>query len=147
MGEPYRLRAMQARAEELLSDVGRMRSQLTDVQARSREVRGTARSADGGITVTVGPRGALLGLRIEPRTYRRSGPDELAGQIVELAGEAVRDAAGKLEEILAPFLPRGVALADVLAGTADLTTRGAEPVTVDNFDEWRAGFGRPAERD
>lgn len=150
MAVPPDMGALRARLEQLLSQYGQVRSDLSAAQAKIRTVQGHAESADGGIKVTVGPRGALVGLDVDPRTYRKLGPSELTEQILGLTREAVRDVTGQMEAIMRPFLPKQVAYEDIINGnvdTAALATVGNEPVTDATFDEWRSGFGQPSQEE
>lgn len=70
------------------------------------------------MTVTVGPRGNLVALTIEPRAYRQFSPSALATEITALVKKATDQVAEKLAAVMAPFLPDGVRYADVLSGQA-----------------------------
>ena len=138
---PEMTQAMRARLEQVLGEYDRLTAGLRDLRGRLREISGTARSDDGGLTVTVGPRGTLTGLVIEPRTYRRSSPSELAEAIVALAEQAVADLNRQMEETMRPFLPAGVSYADAADGEVDISVLGEQPLTAETFDEWLAAFG------
>jgi DNA-binding protein YbaB len=82
-----------------------MRDALTVLQQRLEDVRGTAVSDDGLISVTVGGRGALIDLVIDPRVYRVPDARRLAGDIkttIRLATEAVHDQGFELTKSLLP---------------------------------------------
>jgi hypothetical protein len=140
-------RALLARVEELLGTYQRLRSDIADARARAREVTGTAASPDGGVKVTVDRRGALTGLEIDARTYRRSSPTELSATILELTAEAGAKARRETAEIMRRFLPRDIPVEDIVDGTADISTLPGRPLTDESFDEWWSGIGRPAESD
>jgi DNA-binding protein YbaB len=136
--------ALRTRFEELLGEYDRVRANFAAMQQRLREVKGEAQSKDGSVRLTVGPQGNLLSLQLEPRAYRRLSPSELAGEILELSGQAGRDARGQLEQVMAPFLPTGVSYTDVMDGQADPATWAPkQPLSDDTFDAWWSGIGRP----
>jgi DNA-binding protein YbaB len=80
-------------------DYPRFRSRLVELQSRLPEVRETAESADGLITVTLGARGELLALELDPRIYRTTDAAALAQDILDTvrrAADAVRERVKKL---------------------------------------------------
>jgi DNA-binding protein YbaB len=86
----------QSELDELERDMRKLRTALTDVRA-------TGESADGYVVATVGGRGELLELSLDPRIYRTQDSDALADDILaavraaaERAGEQVFTAARKL---------------------------------------------------
>ncbi|MDQ2874910.1 MAG: YbaB/EbfC family nucleoid-associated protein, partial [Actinomycetota bacterium] len=137
--------ALRLRLEELLGTYADVRKNLGALQQRVREAQGEARSKDGSVRVRVGPQGNLLELVLEPRAYRRLSPSELAAEILELARQATREVQGQMEQVMAPFLPKDVAYADVLTGQADPASWAPkEPLTSETFDTWWAGIGQAA---
>lgn len=156
---PELVSAMRARMEQLLGEYDSVRANLARLRSRLAEVEGSARSADGTIELTVGPQGALRNLRIDPRAYRKLSPTELADEIVRLSGEAAGDARRRLADVMAPFLPPGVAYDQVADGTADPADWAPrQPLTPATFDDWWSRFraaaagtaqegGRPNGRD
>ena len=74
-------------ARRILERVGSMLERVGDLQAHLRQTRATAESVDGRVSVTVGPSGALLDLRIDPRAMRM-GSEQLTEQILAAAREA-----------------------------------------------------------
>jgi DNA-binding protein YbaB len=137
---PEMVQAMRARLDQALGEYDRIAAGLRDARARMREVSGTARSDDGGVTVTVGPRGTLTGLEIEPRTYRKSSPSELSELILAVAAKAVADLNARMEGVMRPFLPPGASYADAADGKVDVTSLGDRPLTEETLDDWLAGF-------
>ena len=140
-------RAALARVEELLGTYQRLRVGVADARARARKVTGTAASPDGGVKVTVDQRGALTGLEIDARTYRKSSPTELSSTILELTAEAGAKARREMAELMRPFLPRDVPVEDIVDGTADLSALPGRPLTDESFDAWWSGIGQPARPD
>jgi DNA-binding protein YbaB len=110
--------ALRARLEELLGEYDRARAQLGTMQRTMREARGEATSKDRSVAVTVGPRGNLVALTIEPRAYRQFSPSALATEITALVKKATDQVTQKLAGVMAPFLPEGVCYSDVLSGQA-----------------------------
>jgi DNA-binding protein YbaB len=135
--------ALRGRLEQLLGEYDRLRGNLATMQQRLASAQAEAKSDDGSVRVTVGPRGELRGLEIGPRAYRHLSPSELAAEILRLSTKATASVQDQLEEVMAPFLPAGVSYADAASGTADLSAWApSRPVTNATFDDWIAGFGR-----
>jgi DNA-binding protein YbaB len=134
---------MRARFEELLTVYDRMRGNLEAMRQRMASAHGEAKSEDGAVRLTVGPRGDLRTLEIGPRAYRRLSPSELADEILTLAGKAITDVQAQLEEVMSPFLPAGMSYSDVAAGNVDPAAwaPGRPPVGGEDLSEWLAGFG------
>lgn len=116
-----------SRVDELLAGYRRSRDHLARVHRSLAEVTATAVSADGSVTVTVGPRGTLTGLTLADDAYRRRQPDELAREVVRLTADATVRALSAAAEILAPALPRGTDPQALLLGTADLDAAEIAP--------------------
>ncbi|MGH3449581.1 MAG: YbaB/EbfC family nucleoid-associated protein, partial [Haloechinothrix sp.] len=99
-------------------------------------------SADGSVTVTVGPRGTMTRLEISEDAYRAYRPAALAKEIVRLTAEATVCALSDAGEVLAPALPAGADPQALLLGTADLGPQDLRPgdaqaafATEDDADE------------
>ncbi len=95
----------QAHIDELLSQYRTMRDRLGETQQRIAQVQATAESPDGLVTVTVGPRGELIDLKLHPGIYRRPDSDGLAETILATTREAMRRAHERLREIIEPIVP------------------------------------------
>jgi DNA-binding protein YbaB len=96
---------MQARIDELMDEFNRLRAGADDLQRKLKEVSATVRSRDGFVTATVGPRGQLTKLELDPRIYRKPDSRELAETIVDTVRRATEDALGQVEELCKPLLP------------------------------------------
>lgn len=66
----------------------------------------TTVSDDGSVEVTVDAGGAVRGLRLDPRGYRRLDATTLADTIVATIADATRHARRRAFESMAPLLPR-----------------------------------------
>lgn len=96
---------LHARAEELLAEFQRLRSGLHDLQRQLVELNVTETSDDRLVTVTVGARGHLVRLELDPRIYRRPDATELASTITETIRRATTRAQDRVAEICRPYLP------------------------------------------
>ncbi|RKR91879.1 DNA-binding protein YbaB [Micromonospora pisi] len=103
---------------------GRFAEDLRAVQRGMAEVRASAESSDGLITVTVGGRGELLELALDPRIYREHDARALSRRILDTVREA-----------------SGLAHAEVVALTRHLMPPEA---TDPNFDPLLADLDRMA---
>src|SRR5690349_14121174 len=93
------LAGLRAYAEELSEQFEKIRSGINEMQSEMSKITGTAKSADGYITATVGPRGQLVKLHLDARIYRKPDSAKLAETITDTIQKAALDAAGKVEEV------------------------------------------------
>ncbi|GAA3230177.1 YbaB/EbfC family nucleoid-associated protein [Nonomuraea helvata] len=98
--------AMRAYADELRDMFRQIQDAGGELHAQARAVQVTERSRDGLVSVTVGPRGELVRLDLDPRIYRRPDARQLADTIVETAERAAAKARERIAEILEPVVPR-----------------------------------------
>ena len=68
----------------------------------------TASSHDGRVTASVGARGELRALELDPRVYRDRDAETLAESIVDTIAEAARHVRQRVLDEVAPLLPRNV---------------------------------------
>jgi DNA-binding protein YbaB len=91
--------------EELTQQFDRMRSGAADLQQRISEVEVTERSSDGHVTATVGPRGQLVRLELDPRLYRNPDSVRLADTIIETVQVAAEKAIAQVTELCETLVP------------------------------------------
>jgi len=109
------LSGLRAYAEELSSQYKKLRGGLDEMQKEMSAVTGTAKSSDGYVTATVGPRGQVVKLQLDARIYRKPDSAKLAETITETIQRAASDAAGKVEAISTRHAP-GADVASYLRG-------------------------------
>ncbi|MBE1586948.1 YbaB/EbfC family nucleoid-associated protein [Nonomuraea angiospora] len=97
---------MRAYADELRDMFRQIQDAGMELHAQARAVQFTEKSRDGLVSVTVGPRGELVRLDLDPRIYRRPEARQLADTIVETAQRAAAGARERVTEILEPVIPR-----------------------------------------
>lgn len=100
--------AAQEQADGLRADFQRMLTEGPEAAARARRITVTRRSRDGLVSVTVGPRGELVTLDIDPRVFRRPDSRALADTIVETVQAAAAEAEQQVVETMSAVLPREV---------------------------------------
>jgi DNA-binding protein YbaB len=98
--------ALAEHADQLRADFQRLMADGPAVAARARQVVVTRRSRDGLVSVTVGPRGDLVHLDIDPRVFRRPDSRGLADSIVETVQAAAQEAQEQVVETLSTVIPR-----------------------------------------
>ncbi|MCG5219420.1 YbaB/EbfC family nucleoid-associated protein [Streptosporangium sp. KLBMP 9127] len=96
---------MRAYDEELRRTHERMAAEGLALHDKARAVQVTEQSADGLVTVTVGARGDLIGLDIDPRVYRRPDTRVLADTILQTVRAAEAKAQDQVVEIFEPLIP------------------------------------------
>jgi len=124
-----------AQVDDLIAGYRRSREQLGAVQRQLADVRQTATSEDGLVTVTVSASGTLVDLAIADNAYRSLHPVDLAAVIVRVTAEATAKVAKAACEVLAPVLPSDTDPAALLRGTADLSVKELTPVPALEPDE------------
>lgn len=98
-------RALRARFDDVVSQYDRLRSGLDEMQERLSKLAVTAESADGLVRATVGPRGQLIDLKLDPDIYRRADADELARRILRTVEQAVARTTDQVREMVGEYLP------------------------------------------
>lgn len=98
-------RQLRARAEELMGEFNRLRTGMGELQQKLRQITATAKSDDGYVKATVGPRGQLVRLELDPRIYRRPDSKQLAATITQTINRATADAMAQVSEACKPYLP------------------------------------------
>jgi DNA-binding protein YbaB len=91
------------RMQELLRSFEDRASKATQLRETLKDVRGSGRSPDGAVTVTVAPSGAVLGLQLAPHAMRRTHT-ALQQEILQVIRQATQHAAAQLEQAVAPLL-------------------------------------------
>jgi DNA-binding protein YbaB len=78
-------------------------AKAAELKERIAGLRGSARNADGSVTVTVAPSGAVLGLQLSPRAMQRSHT-ALQQEILTAIRDATKQASAALNESVEPIL-------------------------------------------
>jgi DNA-binding protein YbaB len=107
-------RALRARFDEVYGQYRRLRSGMDELQQRLATLRVTAESEDGYVRATVGPRGQLVELKLDPRIYREGDADALARKITGTVQAATERAADQVQHLVAGYLPAGSPAVDYL---------------------------------
>jgi DNA-binding protein YbaB len=102
---PVEAEDMRAYADELRATFMRLQQEAPAVHEKARAVQVTEKSRDGLISATVGARGDLVRLDIDPRIYRRPDSRELADSITETVHRAATKAQAKVIELFEPLIP------------------------------------------
>ncbi|MEV7229452.1 MULTISPECIES: YbaB/EbfC family nucleoid-associated protein [Polymorphospora] len=109
-------RALRARFDEVHDQYERLRSGLDELRHRLAAVEVTATSDDGHIAATVGPRGQLVRLVLDPRVHRTHDTEALAARITGTVQRAAARATTVVRELVAGYLPPGSGAVDFLDG-------------------------------
>ncbi|MEU4549462.1 YbaB/EbfC family nucleoid-associated protein [Nonomuraea dietziae] len=96
---------LQAYADELRATFMRIQDEGAELHAAAKAVQVTEKSRDGLISVTVGSRGELVRLDIDPRVYRRPDARGLADSITETVQRAAAKAQERIIEVFEPLIP------------------------------------------
>ncbi len=112
---------MRAYLGELEKRFSRIQEDGPKLQERMRSLRVTEKSRDGLIAATVGPRGELLKLELDPRIYQRPDARALADQITETVKKAGAKAQEDVIGMLSTLVPREQVEAQ-LSGDFDAVT-------------------------
>ncbi len=98
--------SMQARVDELMEQFEKLRSGAGEVTAKAKAVQVTEKSRDGLVSVTVGPRGQLVRLDLDPRIYRRPDSRELADTITETIHRATKQAQEQVSSLFETIIDK-----------------------------------------
>ncbi|MCK2214694.1 YbaB/EbfC family nucleoid-associated protein [Actinomadura sp. ATCC 31491] len=125
--------------EALAKEYNRQAAQLRQAYTELSELAVTAESRDRMVSVTVGPRGQVQGIKLDPRVYRKLSPSQLARSIMEQIGAATEQVAGRTKELMAPFMPAGLPLEDVFGEGASVESFLPQPVKLPSEEDEEEG--------
>ncbi|MFI6920989.1 YbaB/EbfC family nucleoid-associated protein [Nonomuraea spiralis] len=114
--------------EGLAKEYNRQAGELRAAYGRLSELTGTGESADRLVRVTVGPRGQVQEIELDPRVYRKLAPSQLSREIMQQIGAATEQVAERTKELMAPFMPEGLPLEEVLGEGASIDAFLPRPV-------------------
>ncbi|MFI9597152.1 YbaB/EbfC family nucleoid-associated protein [Nonomuraea sp. NPDC052265] len=97
---------MRAYGDELRDMFRQIQDVGIELHQQAKAIQVTETSRDGLVSVTVGSRGELVRLDIDPRIYRRPDARHLADTIAETARLATERARERITEIFEPVIPR-----------------------------------------
>lgn len=100
------LAGMRAYAEQLQGHFEKLTTEGPKLQEQARAIQVTEKSPDGLISATVGARGELIRLDLDPRIYRKPDSRELADTITETIKAAGVKAQDRVLEVFEPLIPR-----------------------------------------
>lgn len=106
--------ALKARFADVYGQYEKLRDGMGEMQTRLAELSVSAMDEEELIRATVGPRGQLTSLEIEPRAYRVYEPHELAEEITKVVTKAAANATDAVQEVLGDYLPPGTGAMDYL---------------------------------
>lgn len=119
--------ALRTYVEELRANFLRLQNESRAFHDRARAVQVVEQSPGGLVTVTVGARGDLIRLELDPRALRRTDSQTLADLITETVHRAAAKAQDQVVEIFEPLIPaaqmRAQLEGDLDAGLWQLTER------------------------
>ncbi|WP_406077318.1 YbaB/EbfC family nucleoid-associated protein [Micromonospora sp. NBC_00858] len=100
-------RELRARFDDVYGQYQQLRSGLDSLQVRLAELRVTRRSADGQVSATVGARGELVAVELDPAVYRDREAEALSRKITETVRAATVAATAATREMVAETMPAG----------------------------------------
>jgi DNA-binding protein YbaB len=89
----------------MIDDLRQTVGSVNETHKKMAQVTGVAWSDDRLIKATVGPRGQLVDLEIDPRVYRQPNSKALAATIVATVRRACEEAMAKTQEIAEAAMP------------------------------------------
>ena len=113
--------ALREYSEQLQGRLLRMMEEGPRLAEQARAVQVTETSDDGLVAVTVGPRGELVRLDLDPRIYRRPDSRQLADTITATVQRAARAAEDRVVQLLSPLADEDQ-LRATMSGDADALT-------------------------
>ncbi|MEU9830337.1 YbaB/EbfC family nucleoid-associated protein [Streptosporangium sp. NPDC048047] len=125
--------------KEMAHEYNRQAARLRQAYGELAELTATAQSDDQMVTVTVGPRGQIQDIELDPRVYRKLSPSELSHSIMEQIGAAVAQTAERTRELMEPFLPAGLPYEQIFGEEASLESFLPQPVDLRQFEEGANG--------
>lgn len=98
-------RHLRDRLAEVYGRFNRLRSDVDELQQRLATLRVTVESPNGLVKATVGPRGQLVDLQLDPRGVRTMNSDRLARAILATVQEAAKRSVDQVEALMSEYMP------------------------------------------
>ena len=92
----------------MISDLRRTVGSVNETHKKMAQITAVAWSDDRLIKATVGPRGQLVDLEIDPRIYRQPNSKALAATILATVRKACDEAMAKTQEIVKAAMPSDI---------------------------------------
>ncbi|WP_084259138.1 YbaB/EbfC family nucleoid-associated protein [Microtetraspora malaysiensis] len=96
---------LRAYTEQLRTTFLRLQDEGVELHAKAKAIQVTEKSRDGLVAVTVGARGEVIRLDIDPRVYRHPDARALADAITETIQRAAATAQERIVEVFEPLIP------------------------------------------
>ncbi|GAA4959213.1 DNA-binding protein YbaB [Nonomuraea thailandensis] len=125
--------------EEMAAEYNQHAARLREAYGKLSEMTVTAESDDRLVTVTVGPRGQVQGIELDPRVYRKLSPSELAQAIIEQIGAATGEVGRRTKELIEPFVPKDLPFEDLYGEGASFESFLPQPVQPPSRDQGAHG--------
>lgn len=128
---------MRAHAEELQARFEKMVRDAPAIHERAKAIEVTEKSNDGLIWATVGPRGDLIELELDPRIYRRPDSQSLAETITDTIKAAGAKAQNLVLDMFAPVISREDMLRHLTGDTESARDRMSDEMQGKGQSAWR----------
>jgi DNA-binding protein YbaB len=99
------LSGLRAMAQEVSNKLTNLQGNIGEMRQEMNEAKATVKSQDGHITATVGPRGQLIKLELDPRIYRRPDSAKLAAAITDTIQKAAVEVGKRIDDITERYAP------------------------------------------
>ncbi|MEU4229238.1 YbaB/EbfC family nucleoid-associated protein [Nonomuraea sp. NPDC026600] len=114
--------------DELATEYNRRAQQVRDLHSELNELRCTSRTRDGMVGVTVGARGQVCAIELNPRVYRILSATELATAIMEQIAQATAQATACAGELMRPLIPDDLPYEEIFGPGATLDSLLPQPL-------------------
>ncbi|MDP9841441.1 YbaB/EbfC family nucleoid-associated protein [Streptosporangium lutulentum] len=121
----------QATVEKLAVQVNQQVQRVRETYDAVNAIESTVTSADGTISVTVGPQGQVRAIDLNARVYRKLAATELAAAIMEQINRATTDVTERRRRLMEPLMPEGLRYDQVFGENVTLDAFLPPPVDPD----------------
>lgn len=112
--------AMKDQVDTLLEQFERQTAQLRDAQEAASQMSATVVSQDGLVRATIDATGTLAKLEIQPNTFERTTPAQLANTVLNLVRQGSLQVKQQVADLMAPITEGLPDLSDLIEGAPSL---------------------------
>ncbi|WP_410661300.1 YbaB/EbfC family nucleoid-associated protein [Amycolatopsis sp. lyj-112] len=112
--------AMKDQVDTLLEQFERQTAQLRDAQEAASQMSATVVSQDGLVRATIDATGTLAKLEIQPNTFERTTPAQLANTVLNLVRQGSLQVKQQVADLMAPITEGLPDLSDLIDGAPSL---------------------------